>query len=478
MKKNQKAAGKYFIMKRSFTLAIVFLFSVIQSFAQNETSRIFSLDSFILEVKKYHPLATQADIQVDKAIAQLQSARGAFDPALKMDASRKTFDGKNYYYYANPQLTIPFSVGDITTGVENNGGDFITPEITKGRSSYFGLEIPLAKGLLLDKRRAVLQQAKILRSQSEQERLLMFNNLLFEAYVAYLQWAASFQQYNAYLRFTEVAGNRMRLVRIAFVNGDRAMADTVEAYVQVQNYELLQAEAFLKLNNAKLEMANYLWRANYTAYELPENYAPDSLQLQNTESFKDAADLLAQSNGQNPLFQIYNYKLRSLEVERKLKFQSLLPYFSVKANLLNRDYYALKNLTPNFMQNNYRWGIDFRVPLFLREARGDYRNAQLKIQETNLEFINKRQQTENKIRSYYNEFYALVYQLGITKNMYQNYQSLLRTEELKFAQGESSLFLVNSREIKVIEILQKQIELSFKFYKAKYAMEWAAGLLK
>ena len=465
-------------MKIFFTLAIGFLFSTIHSFAQNKMSQIFMLDDFIRQVKKYHPLAKQADMQVDKAIAEIQVAKGAFDPALELDASRKTFDGKNYYYYTNPQFTIPLPVGDIKTGIEKNGGDYILSEITKGKSSYLGVEIPLAKGLLLDKRRAVLQQAKILRSQSEQERLLMFNNLLFEAYIAYWQWAASYQQYSAYLRFTEVARNRMRLIRIAFENGDRAMMDTVEAYSQVQNYELLQAEALLKLKNAKLEMANYLWIESYNGYQLPDNYAPESLQLNNDDNFKNAGDLLVQSTAQNPVLQIYHFKLRSLEVERKLKFQSFLPYFSLKANLLSKEYYALKNLSPSLIQNNYKWGIDFRMPLFVREARGEYTKAQLKIKETNLELINKRQQTENKIRNYINEFYGYVNQLRISRSMFENSQSLLRAEELKFAQGESSLFFVNSRETKVIEILQKQIELSFKCYKAKYAIEWAAGILK
>lgn len=465
-------------MKRFFILITAILLSGSNSFAQERELKIFTLEDFIQQVKQYHPLAKQADIQVDKALAELMSARGAFDPSVDLDASRKTFNDKNYYFYTNPQLTVPLPVGNIKTGIENNGGDYITSEVTKGKTSYLGVEMPLAKGLLLDKRRAVLQQAKILRNQSEQERLLMFNNLLFEAYITYWQWAASYQQYTAYTRFTEVAGNRMRLVRIAFVSGDRALADTVEAFTQIQNYQLLQADALLKLNNAKFEMANYLWLANYNGFQLPANYTPQNLEFSNTSNYKNIDDLLTQSSTQNPGLLIYNFKISSLEVDRKLKFQSLLPYLSVKANLLNKDYYALKNMSATFLQNNYKWGIDFRIPIFLREARGDYKKAQLKIKETNLELINKRQQTENKIRSYFMEFYALVSQLQTARNMYNNYQSLLRTEELKFSQGESSLFLVNTRETKLIEILQKQIELAFKSYKAKYAMEWAAGILK
>ena len=89
----------------------------------------------------------------------------------------------------------------------------------------------------------------------------------------------------------------------------------------------------------------------------------------------------------------------------------------------------------------------------------------------------KRQQTENKIRSYYSELIAVASQLQTAQSMLNNYHSLLRSEELKFRQGESSLFLINSRELKVIELMQKRIDLTLKWYKANYSLQWAAGTL-
>ncbi|MDN3655347.1 TolC family protein [Ferruginibacter paludis] len=455
----------------------IYVSTILFSYAQDQQMQVLTERDFISQVKQYHPVAKQANIAVEKADAALLSAKGNFDPAIAFEASRKTFDGKNYYFYNNPELNVPLPVGNIKTGIENNGGDYITSEITKGKTSYLGLEIPLANGLLLDKRRAALQQAKLFRSQSEQERLVILNDLFFNSYLAYWNWAASYQQYIAYSKFTEIAINRLRLIRIAFTQGDRALVDTVEAYTQLQTYQLMQSEALLKLTNAKLELGNYLWFENNSSYQLPENFLPENFNFAPAVTNQNAEELIAQSILQHPVLRVYDFKLSSLEVERKLKRQGLLPYLSVKANLLNKDYYALKNLSTNFIQNNYRWGIDFKVPLFLRQARGDYKNAQLKIKETNLEFNNKRRQTENKIRSYYNELIALASQLQTAQSMFNNYQSLLRSEELKFSQGESSLFLVNTREIKVIESEQKRLELVSKWYKAKYALEWAAGKL-
>lgn len=460
------------------TLLIFIVFSQ-HTFSQTGKQVTFTVEAFIQRVKLYHPVAKQANILIDKAAAELLSARGGFDPLLSTDASRKTFDGKNYYYYANPQLKIPTPIGiDIKTGLENNGGNFLNSEFTAGKTSYLGVEIPLAKGLMMDRRRAVLQQAKIFQQQSEQERLAVLNDLLFAAYTDYWQWAGAFQLYSVISQFVDVANNRLRLVRIAYTNGDRAVIDTIEAFTQVQNYQLQASEALLKLNNAIFNLSNHLWQAGDIPEQLPSVYLPDTIQFAMTMIPQPIDELINQSTIQNPALKTYELKLNSLEVERRLKFQSLLPALNLSANLLNKNYYALKGLDATLLQNNYKWGIDFKLPLFLREGRGAYRQAKLKIKETDLQFIDKRWQVENKIRTYYNENILLTEQLQTAQNIYKNYYSLLRNEELKFNQGESSLFLVNSREIKVLELLEKQVELRFKYFKSWYAIEWSAGLLR
>ena len=236
---------------------LTILFSLVFLNAQSQTKEVFSVDAFIQKIKLFHPIAKQAIIQVDKAKAALLTSKGAFDPSINFDASRKTFDGKNYYYYTNPELKIPMPIGDIKTGIENNGGTYLSSEESYGKTSYLGIEIPLAKGLLMDKRRATLQQAKIFKNQSEQERLKMLNDLLFDAYNAYWQWAGAFQQYAIFNKYVQINKDRLRLLRITNANGDRSAMDTLESFTQLQNFEIMQADALLKLNNASLEISNY-----------------------------------------------------------------------------------------------------------------------------------------------------------------------------------------------------------------------------
>lgn len=451
-----------------------------KAIAQSNNQVVFSPQQFIEQVRQYHPVARQARIVVQKADAELLAAKGLFDPTAQLNAERKTFDGKNYFFYTNPEVKLPTWIGaDFKAGLENNGGQFLNPEVTRSQSSYLGFEMPLARGLVMDKRRAAVEQARLFRSQSDQERLGIINDLLFDSYVTYWEWAGAYQLYSIYSRFLEISRDRLRFVRIAFFNGDRSVMDTVEALTQVQNFEMLQANALMRFNNTRLELSNFLWEERDSAFIIPTNYVPDTTQFVMYQLADQLENYVSRANQENPFLRMYDFKLDALEVERKLKFQSLLPYLNVKYNLLNQGYNVFRNFdAAALFTNNYKWGIDFKIPLFLREGRGEYRKAKLKIQETNLEVSNKRWQIENKVRFYYNEMTLLEKQLRITQQALNNYQILLRNETLRFENGESSLFLVNTRENKVMESMEKLVELRIKYYKSRYATEWAAGILR
>jgi hypothetical protein len=59
----------------------------------------------------------------------------------------------------------------------------------------------------------------------------------------------------------------------------------------------------------------------------------------------------------------------------------------------------------------------------------------------------------------------------------KNLIALVKAEESRFNNGESYLFLINSRENKALEALEKLIELKTKYAKTVYALQGSAGLL-
>jgi outer membrane protein TolC len=454
------------------------IFSLVTISVANAQHKVFTLDSFIRLVKTNHPVAKQSELIVEKADASLRTAKGEFDPSFSLEAANKTYDGKNYYNYTNPELKIPTPFAlSIKTGMENNSGEYINSEVTKGKSSYLGIEVPLLQGLLLDKKRAALQQAKIFQQLSRQQQLQMINDLLYDAYTSYLQWVGAFIFYNVITRQLKVAEQRFNLVKLSYASGDKSVMDTLDAFTQLQNFQIMQSDAYMMSKDAALNLSVFLWNDNGETLTLPDSVVPDTTGFQYIDTLPTADEIVQKGFARNPELLSYNYKTDILNVERRLKFQSMLPTLDASANLLNSGYNVFKQWQPMMLQNNNKWALSFKLPLFLREARGEYKLAQIKIRENNYALMQKRWEVENKIRSYRNQYEQLQKQLRVMENNYKNYDLLLKQEELRSRNGESSLFILNSRESKLIEVTQKLIELEIKYRKAYYAVQWSAGLL-
>jgi len=72
------------------------------------------------------------------------------------------------------------------------------------------------------------------------------------------------------------------------------------------------------------------------------------------------------------------------------------------------------------------------------------------------------------------ELTSFVQQTGFIDNIVSDYNKLLSAEERKFFMGESSLFIVNSRESKLIESQLKAIDIQNLFFKTKAKLFKAA----
>jgi outer membrane protein TolC len=465
-------------MKKKFLIFIGLFF--LQSAIANDSTKMLSLNDFLQIVKQFHPVAKQANIQVDKANAGLTIARGSFDPLLGSSGSNKTFDGINYYQSNTTQISIPTWYGiEVTTGIEYLTGGRTDPTETSGKTSFAGISLPLVKNLLMDKRRAALQQAKIMIQASEQEKRRWLNDLMMHAAAAYWQWVQAYLVYNIYNNVIDLNNKRVGLVTTAYKLGERPAIDTTEAIAQLQNFEYQQNEALLEWQNATVQLNTFLWKQNNEAYELPANVFPKEKteQLFDAVLFPELEKLIADAKTTHPELNIYGYKINALAIERKLKFQELLPKADLKYNQLGKGYNIASTATKTLFDNNYRFGINFSVPLRLSQGRGEYKMAKLKIAETKLQQSQKEIDIINKVKNYYNQLINYKTQVNLLQKTYNNYLQLQRGEETRFFNGESSLFLVNSRENKTLETLIKLTGTTIQFNKTSLGLQWASGLL-
>ena len=439
-----------------------------------------SFEEYMSIVQQYHPIARQADIQIQKAKAALLFARGMFDPVLETRTSEKSFDGTRYYNTVDPSLKIPTWYGvDLYAGTGYLSGSRVDPTETIGQTSFAGISVPLAKNLLIDKRRAALKTGAIYRDMSVVERRTIINDLLLDAATAYWNWVRDYEVWQVVNSVVLVNEKRMSFVRSTTAIGERAAIDTVEALAQLQQFRFLQNEASIQFANAAIELSLYLWQENLTAYNLSAAVVPAENNL-NIDGNKTAEpvlpDLLQTALNNHPKLTTFNFKLKALEVDRRLKFQELLPYVQLKYNQLGKGYNVLKTAGAFLSENNYKFGFNFSMPLRLSEGRAAYRTAKLKITETTIQQDYTRMQILNKVKQVFNEWMNIKKQITLQQSMYLNYLNLQRAEETRFANGESSLFLINTRENKAIESLQKLVELKSKYFVIRAKLQNAAGV--
>lgn len=467
-------------MKR-IILIILLLFLVAGSVFSQDTANSLSGAQVMEIVKRFHPVALQADILVEKAKTDITIARGHFDPVLQNKSARKTFDGTQYYNYNRPELNIPTWFGiELRVGFEYLSGDRTVPTDTRGESNFIGLSVPVGKNLLMNKRMAALQTARIFREASPVERRNILNNLLRDALNSYWSWTSHYMKYKILSDAVTVNEKRMNLVRNAYLMGDRPAIDTTEALAQLQQFELLKSQAWLDFQNAGLELSLYLWTADARPYYLPETTVPaDDLQKMNTTTIglPELNPLLDAARNEHPELLLYRYKLRALTVDRKLKFQELLPSVTFTYNQLGKGYGITKTFNNPLFENNFQYGIQAGIPLRFSQGRGEYRKVKLGITETQLQQSQKLLLVENKVKSFFNELATLKNQLELQEKAYLNYATLQRGEDTRFRAGESSLFLVNTRENKALEAFRQLQELKVRFIQTGISLQWAAGQL-
>ena len=83
----------------------------------------------------------------------------------------------------------------------------------------------------------------------------------------------------------------------------------------------------------------------------------------------------------------------------------------------------------------------------------------------------------NRINERVNDIAVFTDQVRLGAEMVVNNERLLTGENQRFSAGESSLFLVNAREVPLIDARIRQVDLEARLRKAYFALDHEAGTL-
>ncbi len=445
---------------------------------QEVTPEVLSLAEYLGYVKSFHPVVKQANLVINEGEAKLLKARGAFDPKLEVDMDRKEFTGTEYFDKLNAAFKIPTWYGvEFKAKYEENSGAFLNPESTVPEDGLYsvGVSVSLARGLLTNRRMAMLKQAKLFNNQVVADRQLLVNDILYEAAQTYFKWLKTYNDKQVYDSFLYNAEFRLEGIKKSYEAGEFPAVDTLEAGIIVQTRKLAYENARMMHVKASLELGTFLWLEDNTPIELQDNVIPDTSTLVTIDDALNTSginlDMLDLE--EHPKLRSLGYKYEGLMVEKRLMANNLLPRIDLEYNL----YSETPGYIDSYSTSDYRAGLNINFPLFLRKERGDLKLAKAKVQSTEFEIAATRVNLRNKIDAISQEMESYLLQNAMTENMVRDYERLLRAEERKFFLGESFLFLINNRESKLIEARLKANEIENKYFNSKARLFNTLGFL-
>jgi outer membrane protein TolC len=306
-----------------------------------------------------------------------------------------------------------------------------------------------------------VRKAKVQLQLSEAERKLQAIAVLYDASVAYFNWKKNYSEVQLYETYNKNAQIRFDGIKSLIKAGDKRAIDSVEAGISLKSRLLSLEDSQLKLNKAKLELSNFLWLDNSIPLEISDGLTPE-LDLEGSiQETLQTNDLVNRefSLENHPKINALENKIEILTLEKKLKANMLLPKIDVGYSYLSEPSYI-----DNYQFEDYKIGLNFSFPLFLRKERGSLKLAKFKIQETEFILNLEKVQLSNKISAQKIEILSLEKQNIIIKKLAQDYTLMLKSEERLFSFGESSMFLINSRENNLISSQLASIILENRYF--------------
>lgn len=465
-------------------LILIISFSLLNSPAQSQTDTVdvFILQDLELMVFRNHPVVKQAALLSESARANVMQSLGYFDPGIKAGFDRKMFGDKTYYNRWSSELKVPLWLAgaDLKIGYDRNVGEYVNPETHTSTAGLagIGLSIPLGQGLLIDSRRNILRQAKIMVNYAEAERVKQINAIWYNIVKDYWNWYFSYNQFQLISEGLELAQTRFKAISRQTLLGDKASIDSVEAAITVQDRMIQYEKMKIDLLNSRLTLSNHLWSDEAQPLELPENARPLQAVELNDKPKKEVLDTLLEfAAGSHPELIKLRAKGEQLAVERSYRKEMLKPKLNVSGSLLStrRSFNSYVPDNYDFNMGNYKLGFEFALPLFLRAERGKLREVKIKQRELEYDMQQSNREIRNSVLTSYNHLNAYSEQLAVQVKSISNQQVLLSGESSKFDLGESTLFLINTRESKLIDMKIKREEMIAGYQKTLAELYYKAG---
>jgi outer membrane protein TolC len=412
-------------------------------------------------VMKNHPVLKQANNYLPIAKAELLVSRGAFDPSVSIYRSNKNEGSNKFYRNQNLDVYLPNYFG----GGISISNPFNKTQVGEAGSLSLGAELPLLKGLITDYRRTALGKAKINVKMSLAERDQWINNLVSDVFTEYAQWLLAHESAEQIERVLRLATERQRGLRKLYESGAGTSVDTLETFVQWQQYKAKYDLAIWKKEKQRLMLSMYLWDESGVPIEPMNTVYPTSAGLAWIDSMvSEAASYI--NNPQNieilqPALRMSLLKVASQQLEFNLAKNQMLPSLNLQYGYYQPD--AAWRISPSTATQSTGFGLGFQSSLFLKQQRGQYRQMQLALENAKLEVDNKQRNYSVKSSALLQEFQVQKSQFDQWLGVSENQRKLYDMEARRLEAGDVNFFVLNTREMRLLDLNLLALEYKFQY---------------
>jgi outer membrane protein TolC len=265
-------------------------------------------------------------------------------------------------------------------------------------------------------------------------------------------------------------------IKVSHLQGDLPAIDTVEAFQQLQRIKLQYNTELIQLQRSYNQFKTYLYGTDVKPFEIAMD-APasgfDEAKILQQEIFQ----MLVQDSffDNHPNISFLKNESERLSTLLRWERERLKPRLDLQYNFLADT--GLSPLEQTFLNDNYQAGLSLQFPILFRNARAKTEQIKIYSRQNSLNLIDEYNILRNAADATRFRLENTRMQADIALSMNSDAKRLYDAELTRFRLGESSVFLVNTRELQYLQAQNALIDLRMEVILQGYRLLYDLGVL-
>lgn len=395
--------------------------------------------------------------------AKITKVKGALDTKIS-----GKYDNKKYPASEGSFNSLLFTT-PLENGLEFQGGyrystgvqEFNNIKTSKEGEYYFKMSMPLRELFMgTNLRKFNLQKASLQAISFDLEAKDNLRKLYFEIVSSYYQLLFSNEILKIEKRLLEKSKKRFNFIkkRVKYGNANKIMQ--IEAKQQLLNRNQRFINAKNSYDNSFEMLLQYL---NISKKRFIRRYRLPKIKIKKEKFYFKRA---------------FKYALNHRKDIEQIKYEKKIIYKEKEFNELKN--YPQTNLSlygvhDRYYGNGFKVSLNVNIPLQRRGYKG--RALELQVEEDNLRSKREKKVLELKrnLKQIINSLNTLKENIKIVKEELYLAKKLEKVQEERYFLGESTLFMLNQRELQTLQVEQKKVnyEIKYLLFKEAYKIEIA-----